>query len=149
MTKDIPTVVLICFFEGLTKVIKKFNDPNVKFVDKKTDKNNYMYIQFKDGYLEYPMSDMEACIMFNGLNSFTTKNYTIAELDNRQTYIDILIEVCKDGYVSGALINFYDFMISPFTKQLLELYNLPTDLVSLIIYANNLLVDNQDRKSVV
>ena len=143
MTKDIPTVVLICFFEGLTKVIKKFNDPNVKFVDKKTDKNNYMYIQFKDGYLEYPMSDMEACIMFNGLNSFTTKNYTIAELDNRQTYIDILIEVCKDGYVSGALINFYDFMISPFTKQLLELYNLPTDLVSLIIYANNLLVDNQ------
>lgn len=143
MEKNIPTVVLICFFEGLSTVIRKFNDPNVKFVDKKSNLDNYMYIQFKDGYLQYPMSDMEACLMFNGLTSFTTKNYTIAELDNRQTYIDILIEVCNDGYVSGALINFYDFMINPFTKQLLELYNLPTDLVSLIIYANNLLVDNQ------
>lgn len=143
MRKEIPTVVLLCFFEGLSGTIKKFNDPNVKFVDKKSNQDNYMYIQLADGYLQYPMSDMEACILFNGLTSFTTANYTLSDLDNQQTYIDILIEVCGDGYVAGALVNFYDFMIDPKTLTILKLLSLPTDIVSLIIYANNLLADNQ------
>lgn len=143
MRKEIPTVVLLCFFEGITSVIKKFNDPSVRFVDKKQSGSNFMYIKFADAYLEYPMSNMEACIMFNGLTAFNTSNYTIADLDNQQTYIDILIEVCGDGYVAGALVNFYDFMIDPITAELLDLLSLPKDIVSLIIYANNLLADNQ------
>ena len=94
------------------------------------------------------MSNLEACIMFNRLTSFSTANYTVADLDNQQTYIDVLIEVCGDGYVAGALINFYDFMIDPITLELLNLLSLPTDLVSLIIYANNLLADNQYRSDI-
>lgn len=148
MRKEIPTVVLLCFFEGISQVVRKFNDPDVKFVDKKSNTDNYMYIRFADGYLQYPMSNLEACIMFNGLTSFSTANYTVADLDNQQTYIDVLIEVCGDGYVAGALINFYDFMIDPITLELLNLLSLPTDLVSLIIYANNLLADNQYRSDI-
>lgn len=143
MHKEIPTVVLLCFFEGLSTVLRKFDDPDVQFVDKKSNRDNYMYIRFADGYLQYPMSNMEACIMFNGLTTFNTQNYTLSDLDNRQTYIEILTEVCGDGYVAGALVNFYDFMINPFAENMLEILNLPTDLVSLIIYANALLADNQ------
>lgn len=148
MRKEIPTVVLLCFFEGISTVVRKFNDPDVKFVDKKSNSDNYMYIRFVDGYLQYPMSNLEACILFNGLTSFTTANYTVSDLDNQQTYIDVLVEVCGDGYVAGALVNFYDFMIDPITLELLELLSLPTDLVSLIIYANNLLADNQYRSDI-
>lgn len=145
MRKEIPTVALLCFFEGLTQVIHKFGDKNVEFVDKKSNKDNYIYIRFEDGYLRYPMSDMEACIMFNGLNAFTTTNYSIADLDNQQSYIDILTEITGDGYIAGALVNFYDFLIDPITLKLLVILSLPTDVVSLIIYANNLLADNQYR----
>lgn len=143
MHKEIPTVVLLCFFEGLSTVVRKFDDPDVQFVDKKSNQDNYMYIRLADGYLRYPISNMEACIMFNGLTTFNTQNYAVSDLDNRQTYIEVLTEVCGDGYVAGALVNFYDFMINPFTENLLEILSLPTDLVSLIIYANNLLADNQ------
>lgn len=143
MHKEIPTVVLLCFFEGLSTVIRKFDDTDVQFVDKKSNRDNYMYIKLADGYIQYPMSNMEACIMFNGLTTFNTQNYTLSDLDNRQTYIEVLTEVCGDGYVAGALVNFYDFMINPFAENMLEILNLPTDLVSLIIYANNLLADNQ------
>lgn len=146
LTKNIPVVVLILFFEGITKVLKKFNDPDVKFVDKKSNQDNNMYIPFADGYLTYPMSDMEACMMFNGLTEIPTSLYTIAEMDERDTYIGIFEYLFGSGYIAGGLMNYYDFMIDPITLKVIRMLNYPEDLVSLIIYANNLLADN-DYKS--
>lgn len=143
MAKDIPVVILICFFEGLTKVIRKFDDPNVKFVDKKNTKDNNMYIQFADGYLTYPMSDTEACIMFNGFTELLTSKYTIAEMDQRETYLDIFEIITGSSYIAGALINYYDFMIDPITLDILKMMDYPEDIVSLIIFANNMLADSQ------
>lgn len=143
MEKWIPMVVVISFFEGISEVVRKFNDPRVSFVDEKSKDDNYLYIQFQDGYLQYPMSDMEACLMFNGLNLVNTTNYYITDLDDRQTYIDIFEELVGDGFIAGGLINFYDFMIDPITVEICQSLGYPTDLVSLMIYANNLLADNQ------
>ena len=144
----IPTVIILSFFEGITTVIRKFNDKNVVFTDKKSNRDNYMYIPFADGYLSYPMSDTRACIMFNGWLNLPTNQYTVADLDERQTYIDIFETLVGDGYIAGGLINFYDFMIDPITLQILETLQYPTDLVSLFIYANDLLADSQFRSDI-
>lgn len=146
LTKFIPVVVLIMFFEGITKVIQKFGDKNVRFTDKRSNQDNNMYIQFADGYLCYPMSDIEACMMFNGLTEIPTSMYTIAEMDDRETYLSIFEHLYGSGYIAGALVNYYDFMIDPITLKILRMLNYPEDIVSLIIYANNLLADN-DYKS--
>ena len=146
LTKFIPVVVLIMFFEGITKVIQKFGDKNVRFTDKRSNHDNNIYIQFADGYLCYPMSDMEACMMFNGLTEIPTSMYTIAEMDDRETYLSIFEHLYGSGYIAGGLVNYYDFMIDPITLKILRMLNYPEDIVSLIIYANNLLADN-DYKS--
>lgn len=143
MKKKIPVIVLLCFFEGLSTVLKKFGDDSVTIVDKKSNRDNYMYIPFKNGFLQYPMSNIEACILFNGLTEIPTEKYDFSELDDRETYIDIFEYLYGSAYIIGGFLNFYDFMIDPITLELLQLLHLPEDLVSLIIYANNLLADNQ------
>lgn len=146
LSKKVPVVLVILFFEGITKVIQKFNDPEVKFVDKRSNQDNNMYIPFSDGYLTYPMSDIEACLMFNGLTELPTALHTVAEMDDRSTYIEFFEYLFGSGYIAGGLMNYYDFMIDPITLKVLKILNYPEDIVSLIIYANNLLADN-DYKS--
>lgn len=143
MTKMVPMIVLLCFFEGLSTVIKKFGDDSVKIVDKKSNKDNYMYIPFANGYLQYPMSNMEACILFNGLTQIPTAQYELSDMDERETYIDIFDYLYGSAYVMGGFLNFYDFMIDPITLEIIQMLGYPEDLVSLLIYANNLLADNQ------
>lgn len=146
MAKKIPMVLLVCYFEGLSTVIRKFNDNSVMFVDKKSqDSNNYNYIRFADGYLKYPVGNMAACILFNGLSEVTTAGITIAEMDEKSTYLDLFTELYGSAGVgmADALLNYYDFMIDPITLEILKTLDYPTDIVSLIIFANNLLADNQ------
>jgi len=148
MSSYIPTIIVLSFFEGLTTVIKKFNDPNIQFTDKRSNQDNYMYIPFEDGYLQYPMSDTRACIMFNGLLEMNTVSRPVSDFDDRQAYIDIFEELIGDGYIAGGLVNFYDFMIDPITLEILQTLDYPTDIVSLFIYANDLLADSQFRSDI-
>ena len=143
MKKKIPVIVLLCFFEGLSTVIKKFGDDSVTFVDKESNRDNYMYIPFKNGFLQYPMSNIEACILFNGLTEVPTAQYDISQFDERETFIDVFEYLYGSAYIMGGFLNFYDFMIDPITLEVLQTLSLPEDLVSLMIYADNLLADNQ------
>lgn len=143
MTHKVPVAILLSFFEGLDTLVRKFNDPTVVFSDKKNLGDNYMYIKFVDGYLCYPMSNMEACMMFNGFTEMSTSLYTIDEMNNRTTYLDIFKDLLGTSYVAGGFINYYEFMIDPITLEVLQLLQYPTDIVSLTIFANNMLADNR------
>lgn len=142
MAKNIPVIILLAYFEGLSTVIRKFSDKSVSYTDKKEDKSTYQYIKFADGYLSYPLSNMEACILFNGLTEINTASYTFADMDDTNTYLSIFETLFGSSYIAGALTNYYYSMIDPKTLQVLKLLNYPEDLVSLLIYANNLLADN-------
>ena len=146
MEKKFPLVFAVCFFEGLTTVVQKFNTlsgkTTVEFVDKKDAHDNYMYIQFADGYLKYPMNDLEACLLFNGFTDLVMKDFTFAEMDERETYITVFEQLLGSGYYAGGFINFYDFMIDFKTLDILKLLHYPEDLVSLMIFASNMLADS-------
>jgi hypothetical protein len=147
MEKKFPLVYAVCFFEGLTTVVQKFNQLNggtnqVEFVDKVTRSDNYMYIQFADGYLKYPMNNLEACLLFNGFTDLVMKDFTFAEMDDRDTYITIFEQLLGSGYYAGGFINFYDFMIDFKTLDILKLLGYPEDIVSLMIFASNMLADS-------
>lgn len=146
MEKKFPLVFAICFFEGLTSVVHKFNALSgtqiVEFVDKSVSTDNYMYIQFADGYLKYPMNNLEACLLFNGFTELMMRDFTFAEMDDRDTYITVFEQLLGSGYYAGGFINFYDFMIDFKTQDILKLMNYPEDLVSLMIFASNMLADS-------
>lgn len=146
MEYSVPVVLILCFFEGITSVIQKFNNLNgsnqVEIVDTKSNSDNYMYIRFADGYLKYPMNNLEACLLFNGFTDLELKDFTFSDMDERDTYIDIFERLLGTGYVVGGFINYYDFMIDYKTLDILKLLHYPEDIVSLMIYASNLLADS-------
>lgn len=146
MEKKFPLVFALCFFEGLTTVVQKFNNlagsTRVTLVDKKDKNDNFMYIQFKDAYLKYAMNDLEACLLFNGFTELELKDFTVNDMDTRDTYITIFEQLLGNGYFAGGIINFYDFMIDYKTLDLLKLLGYPEDLVSLMIFASNMLADS-------
>ena len=146
MEYKVPVIFIICFFEGLTTVVQKFNTLNgsnqVEFVDSKSNADNYMYIRFKDGYLRYPMNNLEACVLFNGFTDLELKDFTFADMDDRGNYIEIFERLIGTGYVVGGFINYYDFMIDFKTLDILKLLHYPEDIVSLMIFASNMLADS-------
>lgn len=98
-------------------------------------------IKFKDAYIIYRV-DYNSSLLMNGLKECPTEEYSIKEMNNKSMYIDFL-ELYGGRILSDGLDNFYDLMIDPITKEVLEYYKLPTDYCELLAYANFLLADNK------
>jgi hypothetical protein len=64
-------------------------------------------------------------------------------MDIRETYSPYILKRFGNTYIENALMNFYEFLIDPITKEILDDMNMPTDVVDLFIYAINLLGDSQ------
>lgn len=143
MSQAIPIMMLICFWEGLTKVMKKLN---VKFElsDKKPSvvKSNQNVIRFSDCYMIYE-ENIPISLMMNGLRIIDTTKYAITDMDDQEVYIEYFTKVYGKASISNALMNYYEFLIDPITREVLEDINLPTELVELIIHATSLLSDSQ------
>lgn len=147
MNAEIPTIVICGYHEGLRKTMDKACI-SYRIVDKltKDDRSNpnLDWIKFKDGYVIYNAT-YTASILMNGLKVCATEEFGLADIDNRDMYLEFLDDF--GGRIkSDGLDNFYDCMIDPMTKDILEFYKLPTDYVTILIYASNLLVDNNFHK---
>ena len=144
LNTKMPLIIICCYLEGL---IPTLNKAHVKYsfktkLDKEDKSNpNLDYIVFKDGYLLYEVNYSSSLLM-NGLKKNDTENYSIKDTNNKQMYMDFL-EIYGGRLKADGLENSYDCMLDPITKEILELYKLPTDYVTLLIHANNLLADNK------
>lgn len=141
---EIPVVIVCSYLEGL---IKTMNKAGVKYsfvqeLPKGIKTSDTMdYIQFSDGYLLYDVNYSSSMLM-NGLKESDTETYSIKDVNNRKMYTDFL-ESYGGGLRADGLENSYDCMIDPITKEILERFKLPTDYVSVLIYASNILADNK------
>lgn len=144
MSSEIPLVIVCAYSEGLTKVMKKANITH-RLVDKLTSADrtnlNADWIRFNDGYLIYDV-DYNSSLLLSGLKDCDTLGHSITEIDDKNMYLEFL-----DGFggriKADGLDNFYDCEIDPITKETLEFYKLPTDYISVLLYANYLLSDNK------
>ena len=144
MRREIPLVLLICFYEGISTVLKKanikhyFSDTRVRI-----DPEKEGIVEFSDGYLIYDKYPFENSLIMNAFSEIPTKAFSYVDLDDKEAYLDIFDTLYGSRGLGGYLLNFYEFMIDPITEGVLRDLGYPTDLVDLIIYANKLLVDNQ------
>lgn len=144
LSVKIPLVVVCAYVEGLSATLRK---ANIEFSFKKSlDKADRVqdeldYIQFSDGYLIYQVS-YESSMLMNGLKECNTQSYSIKDINSKEMYIDFLSDFGGNLKADG-LENSYDCMLDPITKEILEVYKLPTDYVSVLLYANALLSDNK------
>lgn len=143
LSTDIPVILICAYSEGLTKVLEKANI-GYKIVEKKEKAYGNIptkdYIKFKDGYIQYRITPTSSMLM-NGLKSCPTDMYSLTEINEKSMYVDFL-DLYGGRIKADGLDNFYDLMIDPITGSVLTHYNLPTDYVEILIYASNLLVNN-------
>ena len=143
LSSDIPLVLLCTYSEGLTNTLKKANIKyRIESTKRSMDPFFEDFIKFKDAFLIYKL-DYASSLLLNGLKACPTSEYSIGEMDSRLMYLDFLDNFCGRSRSDG-LDNFYNLLIDkPITYNTLKYYNLPTDYVEVLLYANRLLVDNK------
>ena len=143
MAKNIPMVLLLGYYEGLSTTLRKanigyqFSDTHPKNISKEKG-----IIQFADGYLIFDRYPMENSLLLNGLSLVDTKGYPFADFDDVGVYLDIFDALYNNRTLASGLDSFYDNMIDPIAKQTLSQMGFPTDLHGLLLAANILLADN-------
>src|SRR5574344_112884 len=142
LNAKVPMIIILGYYIGLTKTLK-LAGIDFKVEEKDTEKNNpdWSNIKFSDGYLIYH-SSYTSELLLNGLRRSDTSFYSISEIDDRSMYVELLADYAG-GFISDGLDNFFDCIIDPMTEENLKYYKLPTDIVSILLYANSLLADNK------
>lgn len=141
MKQDIPMMIILCLWEGLSKVLRK---AKIKFrlANTKRDMNvNEECIKFKNCYLIYDNSVPNELLM-NGLRALQTNKFDISAFDTKEAYLDFIQKKFGSLTALNMIMNSYEFTIGSIEREILRDMHCPTDLVSLCIYANNLLCDN-------
>ena len=144
MSTKIPTVVICGYHVGLRKTLDKAKiDYRLSLtLDKETRHNlKYDWIKFSDGYLIYECN-YESSLLLSGLKICDTESFELSDIDNKNMYLEFLDQFGGRIKADG-LDNFYDLMVDPMTEEILRYYKLPTDYISILLYANMLLADNK------
>ena len=146
MGQAIPLIVLLLFWEGFSSVIKKIG---LKYYFSAKYPSNVKpsesVIRFSDSYFVYE-EDLPTSLLMNGIRLLDTENYTIEDYNTNEPYIDFFVKKYGKANIMNAIYNYYEFLIDPITLEILEDINLPTDIIELFIYANNLLADESYTK---
>ena len=143
MKQFIATIMLLGFWEGLTQVMKKMGiEYELSDSAPKQLSPEQNVIRFKDCWLVYKETVGQS-LLLNGLRLVDTSVYNIADFDSMDPYMNYFIKIYGKASIGNALNNFYEFTIDPITQEILQDIDLPTDIVSLMIYAVNLLADSQ------
>ena len=144
MAKKVPMILLLSYFEGLSSVLHKASI-KYRFAEKRERidvSGGERMVEFSDGYLIYDASNIPAGLLLSGLSLIDTKAYTFAEFDQQGTYLDIFAAMYDNRRLASAFDAYYDNLIDPITKEILQSMDLPTDPVGLFLAANYLLADN-------
>ena len=143
-----PVGVTCCAWEGLSSVLKKGNVEH-KIIDS-VDTNSmtgYFFIQFKDKTLAI-RNTIQNQLLFNGFYLINTKSYNMADfeipiMNMNSVYVDIYNQHFFKQYSQlTTFIAYYNFFVDAITSDVCLHYNIPNDIVSMLIYGSNLLADN-------
>lgn len=148
MDKKVPLIILLAYLDGLFTVMKKA-DIKYRIIDKATlrgspmlDSGNEDVIEFQDAYLVYEIYPLRNSLLMSGFSVIPTRVYDISQFIAKDIYYEIFDVLFGRKNIGYAFENFQQLFTDPMTEDVLRDYNLPTDFVELLLYANGLLEDN-------
>lgn len=151
LNKHIPVALFLLFCKGFAAVMdacginyKKYDSEDA--VKKEYGKDygfKYGLLTLKDCVVIWDKYPFENQLLMNGLFGLPLSEYTLEELESKDTYIDMLPMYYASANQAMNLDQFKDFLIDPKTKEILTDFGLPTDIVGVFFYACKLLVNNQ------
>lgn len=143
MTKQVPIVLLLAYYEGLDGLMSKANVKHYFSDTRPRVGSDETVIQFNDGYLVFSQKPYENALLMNGLLDVPTRNYNYDDFNDKFAYQSLFETMFGRRNIANAFDNFLDNFLDPMTIDVCRRMSLPTDLVSMVLYANNLLADNQ------
>lgn len=142
MSKQVPIALLLSYLLGISGLLRRANIQHYFSDTRPRVDLSQGVIAFADGFLVYEKYPMENSLLLNAFEDIETKAFDYEEFDSKDVYYTLFETMFGRRNIASAFDNFNDFMIDPITKGVLEDLNLPTNFVDVILYANNLLVDN-------
>ena len=141
-----PLGVAIAAWEGLGSLLKKSNC-KYQYVDKSFKDTKYFTIQFKDKTLAI-QNTITNQLIFNGFYRINTKAYNTSDFDvpimnSNSVLVDIFNQLFFKQYSQlTTFITYYNFFVDAITADVCNHYHIPNDIAGMLIYASNLLADN-------
>ena len=146
-TVKTPVGLTCCAWEGLSKVLKKSNAEH-RVVNKRDQiPVGWIFIDFADVRLLIK-NTVPNQLLFNGFNMIDTKSYRMADfeipiMNPNSIYVDIYNSHFFKQYSQlTTFIAYYNFFVDAMTNDVCLHYNLPNDIVGMLIYGSNMLADN-------
>lgn len=146
LNTQIPLIVVMAYSEGLTGSLNKAKIKYELLEKRPKYSPQHDIIKFKDGYLRY-FIEYDSSLLLNGLKECDTENYSIKDINNKEMWVDFL-DLFGGRLKADGLDNFYDLTMDPITIDICKIYDLPTDYIELLAYANMLLADNKYNRHV-
>lgn len=143
MTKQVPIALLLSYFEGINGFLKKANIKHYFSDTRPRVSSDEGVIQFEDGFLVYNQKPTSTALLMNGFVDVPTKNYKYDDFNDRFMYQSLFESMYGRRNIANAFENFLDNFVDPMTRDVLRRLSLPTDLTGMVLYANELLADNQ------
>lgn len=150
MKRMVPLALLLFFYEGFTQVMTKAGI-NWHKIDKDEhaeanlagiDRSIFDILECADAYIVWERNPIWNTMLMNGMARIDMTIYEFDELDSQEIYANLLTDYFPSRNIAPILMQYYDFMIDPVTKEILEDYEMPTDFVSLLLLGNRMLADN-------
>ena len=147
MTHIVPLALLLMFYEGFETVMRKA-EINYTVQDKDADlsgldRSRYDILELADKYIVWERNPIWNTLLMNGLSEVDLSIYDFDELEDKDTFANLLTNYFTTKAHTTTLMQYYDFMISdPATQEILRDMNLPTDFVTLLLLGNKMLCDN-------
>lgn len=141
---EIPIVFFMLYCEGLTTVLQKIGvkydivEPGTSY-----DSFNRDCIKAKDKWIIWDRYPFHNSLLLNGMILLPTADYTLEELDSKNTYVEMVPIFFKESRVAFVLDQFKDFMLDPISIEVLKDMNMPTDLNELFVTAAIMLNSNK------
>lgn len=148
MAQKIPVIFFMCFCEGWTKAMEHCEIPyevydNTRENRRKDFGESKAKIECMDKIIVYDKYPYENSLLLNGIQNLPFSSYTYAELDSKDTYIDMLSLYYSNSNMAYNLDQFKNFLLDDASIEMLKDFNQPYELVPLLFYAVKLLVNNQ------
>jgi hypothetical protein len=147
LNRKIPLLIFLAYNEGLSTILNKagikYELLDTRKVLKDEQKNRTGVIAFKNKYLYYDIYPLKNSLLLNSLLEVDTASYDYELFDSKEVYLELFNDLFGSRTIAKGFDNFYESFIDGITKEVLEDLNFPTDITGVMLYANELLQDNQ------
>lgn len=142
LTVTFPVFTLVGLMNGLSDILKRHKVVYQISEKKMIGDSRWVEVKFKDKYLYYE-DKLENTLLLNALYIMDTEKYNYADFDTNVPYLAYLTEkLGQPMYAEGMLKINLDKMIDPITREILVELHQPTNIIDLLLLANNMLVNN-------